>query len=260
MKRSLLVVVAILLVAGVLGIANAQTSGNVFFNKFVGLSFVVPEGWYVVTDNEIKELMPDAAKVMGFDDPAAKAIVAQMPGKMLIVVSKQSFEGDNIIIVAINAREMKDEVGSGADYLAHVLRGMRESQPSAAVSEIITHRLGGEEFHRLNVSIPMQGITVHMCQLARIHNDYLVILNMSADSEIGVTGLVQVADNNMRLSAVPQAVDNSPEGQSFRKQSSLNVPGQSGGSSSGGNLLKNLGLILMVIGVLWFLKSLFIRK
>jgi len=220
----------------------------------------VPEGWYVVSDNEINELMPDAVRVMGLDHPAAKEMVAQMPGKVLIMVSERPFEGDNIIIEAINAREMKDEVGSGADYLYHVARGMRESQPSATVSEIITHRLGGEKFYRLNVSIPMQGIIVHMCQMARVHNDYLVILNMSADSESSVTRLVQVADNNMRLSAVPQAVDNSQEGQSFRTEATLNLSGSSGDSSSGGNLLKNIGLLLMVLGAIWVVKSLFIRN
>jgi len=99
-----------------------------------------------------------------------------------------------------------------------------------------------------------------MSQLARIHNDYIVILNMSADSDNGLTELVEIAANNMRLSAVPKAVDSSPEGASFRKKSSLNISGSSGSSSSGGNLLKNLGTILMIIGAIWFIKSIFGRK
>lgn len=267
MKRSILVVLAILFVAGVSGIANSETKENVYSNKFVGLSFSVPEGWYIATDYETKKLLPDAARVMGLgDDPIAKATVAQMPGKVLLMVSERPFNSDaqnanrNIIFVAINAREIKNEVGSGADYLDHVARGMKENQPSATVSDIITQRLGGEEFHRLNVSIPMQGITVHMCQLARVNNDYLVILNISADSETSLTELVQVTNHNMRLSSVHQAMDSSPEGQSFRKQSSLNLSGSSGGRSSGGNLLKNLGLILMALGTIWFIKNLFLRK
>lgn len=248
------------------GVANAQTKGNVYSNKFVGLSFSVPEGWYIATDNETKDLMPDAARVIGLDDPSAKSVVAQMPGIVLLMVSERPFSSDvqsanrNIIFVAINAREMKNEVRSGADYLGHVARGMRESQPSATVSDIITQRLGGEEFHRMNVRLPMQGITVHMSQLARIHNDYIVILNMSADSDNGLTELIEIAANNMRLSAVPQAVDSSPEGTSFRKKSSLNISGSSGSSTSGGNLLKNIGIILMILGAIWFIKSLFGRK
>lgn len=266
MKRSILVVLAVLLVTGGLGVANAQTKGNVYSNKFVGLSFSVPEGWYIATDNETKELMPDAARVMGLDDPGAKSVVAQMPGMVLLMVSERPFTSDvqsanlNIIFVAINAREMKNEVRSGADYLGHVARGMRESQPNATVSDIITQRLGGEEFHRLNVRLPMQGIIVHMSQLARIHNDYIVILNMSADSDNGLTKLIEIAANNMRLSSVPQAVDSSPESKSFRKESSLNISGSSGSSSSRGNLPKNLRIILMILGAIWFIKNLFGKK
>ena len=242
------------------GDANAQTKGNVYSNKFVGLSFSFPEGWYIATDNETKDLMPDAAIVMGLDDPVAKSVVAQMPGMVLLMVSERPFTTDvqsanrNIIFVAINAREMKNEVRSGADYLGHVARGMRESQANATVSDIITQRLGGDEFHRLNVRLPMQGITVHMSQLARIHNDYIVILNMSADSDNGLTELVEIAATNMQLSAVPQAVDSSPEGESFRKQSSITPP-----SSSGSNPLKTIGIILMVLGALWFIKNVFLR-
>ena len=234
MKRSILVVLAVSLVTGGWGVANAQTKGNVYFNKFVGLSFSVPEGWYIATDNETKDLMPDAAKVMGLDDPGAKSVVAQMPGMVLLMVSERPFSSDvqsanrNIIFVAINAKEMKNEDSSGADYLGYVARGMKESQPSATVSNIDTQPLGGEEFHRLNLTFPIQGITIHMSQLARIHNDYIVILNMSADSGNGLTELVQIAVKNMRLSAVSQAVDSSPEGASFRKKSSLNISGSSG--------------------------------
>jgi len=250
MKRSILVVLAVLLVAGSWSIANAETKGNVYSNKFLGLSFPVPEGWYVATDSETKTLMPDAARVMGLDDPVAKATVAQMPGKVLLMVSERPFNSDvqsanrNIIFVAINAREMKNVVSSGADYLGHVARGMREKQPSAAVSDIVTQRLGGEEFHRLNVSFPMQGITVYMSQLARVHNDYLVILNMSADSEGNLTGLVQVADN-LRLSGVSQAVDSSAEGKSFRDATTIKV------KKPGWNLLQLGGVILIGIGLLF---------
>ena len=264
MKRSILVVVAVLLATCGWGVANAQTTkGNVYSSKFVGLSFSVPDGWYIATDNKTKDLMPDAARVMGLDDPAAKAVVAQMPGMVLLMVSERPFSSEvqsanrNVIFVAINARNMKNEVRSGADYLGHVARGMRESQPNATVSDIVTQSLGGEEFNRLNVRLPMQGVTVHMSQLARIHNDYIVILNMSADSDNGLAELARIVDNNMRLASVSQEVDSSAEGATFRNKATLDVSSSSG---SGGNPLKTIGIILMVLGALWFIKNVFGRK
>lgn len=261
MKRSILVVVAVLLVTCGWGVANAQTRGNVYSNKFVGLSVSVPDGWYITTDNETKELiMRDGARVMGLDDPADKAVMAQMPGMVLLMVSERPFSSEvqsanrNIIFTAINARNMKNEVRSGADYLGHVAQGMRESQPNATVSDIVTQSLGGEEFHRWNVKLPIEGITAHVSQLARIHNDYIVILNMTADSGNGLAELVRIVDNNMRLASVSHAVDSSPEGASFRNKATLDVSSSSG---LGGNPLKTIGIILMVLGALWFIKSVF---
>jgi len=262
MKRLVLVAMAMLFVVGFLGNANAETEGNVYSNEFVGLRFSIPEGWYIVTDNETKELVQDGARVMGLDDPAAKAIAAKIPGKVLLIVSEYPLNSDiqrfnhNIAFVAINVREIKDEIRSGADYLGHVERGWMEQQ-GATVSDIIKQTMAGDEFHRLNVRFPMQGITVYSCQLARVHNDYVVILNMSASNDASLDALVQIADSNMILSAVPQEVDSSPEGQSFREKSSLDISGSSRNSSSGGNFLETLGIILMIGGAIWLLKSIF---
>ena len=87
MKQPILSILAFLVVAGISGIANGETEGNVYSNKFIGLSFAVPEDWYIATDNETKEIMPDAARIMGLDGPAVKAVVAQMPGKVLLMVT-----------------------------------------------------------------------------------------------------------------------------------------------------------------------------
>jgi hypothetical protein len=245
---------------------GAQFTGKTYYNKFVGLSFSVPEDWYVATDKEAKEFIPDAARVMDLDDPIAKAVVAHMRGMVLLMVSEKPFSSDvqranrNIILIAINNREVKNDIVSGADYLAHIARVMRNRRETISVSDIITQSLGGEEFHRTNVSHSAQGITVHTSQLARLHNDYIVILNMSADSDDGLEELVQIADKNINLSSVPQVMDSSPEGQSFRKQTSFNPSGVSGVTSSGGNLLKKIGLMLMILGAFWLIKNLFKRK
>ncbi len=259
MKRAMLIL-SVWFVGCMSGVATAETSGNVYSNRYVGLSFPVPTSWYVATDSETMLGMQDGARVMGLDNPATSATIAQMQGKVLLMVSERPFDSTvqaanrNTVIVAISVRDIKSEIGSGADYLRHVARGLRESQPSATVSDITMQTLGGEQFHRLTVALPMQGITAHMAQLARVHNDYLVVLNITADSESGLAGLIQLADS-LRLSPVSSTVDKSVEGEAFRKQASLQLP-----KSSGNPFLKNAGLIVMVVGVLIFLQGLFRKK
>ena len=251
----------VLFVSGCLsGVGAAEAAGNVFSNRYVGVSFPVPAGWYVATDRETMQGLQEGGQVMGLDNPALKATMAQMPGKVLLMVSERPFDSAvqtanrNLLIAAISIRNIKNDLSSGADYLNHVARGMRESQRSATVSEITSEQLGGHPFHRLNVVVPIQGITAHMTQLAGVHNDYLVVLNLTADSNAGLAELLQAADR-IRLSAVSSQIDGSPEGEAFRTRAALKVQ-----ASSGNPLLKNAGLILMIGGVLFFLQGLFRKK
>jgi len=173
MKRSVLVVLAVLLVTVGWGIAKAQTKGNVYSNKFVGLTFSVPDGWYIATDKQTKGLMPDAARVMGLDDPVAKATVAQMPGKVLLLVSERPFSSDvqsvrNIIFVAINAREMKTEVRSGAD-----LSGSRCARHEGKPTECHSIRYIHAELGRQGISPPERQTSNagHNCSYVPIGTD-----------------------------------------------------------------------------------------
>ena len=251
MKRTgITTVLAFLAVAGASEIATAEIEEYVYTNEFVGLSLPVPGGWYVASENATNELLPDAARIMGLDDPSAEAAVAQMSGMVLLMASERPLSSDvqdlneNLVLAAINVRPHRDEISSGGDYLSHVAEGLEETLGDAAVSDIITQDLGGELFQRLDVSLQVEDVSVHMCQLARVHNDYLVILNLSAETEARLSRLVRVADN-IQLRGVTEAVDSSPEGQLFREQASLDLSG-----SSGGSLLRKLGILLMVIGVL----------
>ena len=85
------------------------------------------------------------------------------------------------------------------------------------MSDITVRQLGGKEFHRLTVSPSMGGITAYADQWVTVHNDYLLLLHMTAGSEAGLQELARVADR-LRLSPVAAAVDNSVEGAAFRSR------------------------------------------
>ncbi len=244
---------ALVFSAFVLGVQSSQGS---FFYQYVGLRFPAPTGWYLATDLEVAQGLQEGAQIMGLDSPEAQAVVEQMPGKVLLMLSEHSPDSDfegfnrNIIAVAIDVRGHNDELASGADYLKGVSQMMEESLLNTVISEISIQRLGGEDFHKLEVRIPMEDMTVQQWQLARIHNDYLVMLTLSAESSSGIEELSQLADG-LRLSEVSQEVDSSAEGQSFRNQAAIVLP-----PASGGNLLRTGGIILMILGAVWFITSL----
>ena len=244
---------ALALSAFVLGVQSSQGS---FFYQYVGLRFPAPTGWYLATDLEVAQGLQEGAQIMGLDSPEAQAVVEQMPGKVLLMLSEHppdsDFEGfnRNILVAAIDVRGHEDELSTAPDFLAGVSQMMEESLPDVVISEISIQRLGGEDFPKLEIQIPMEDITIHQWQLARIHNDYLIMLTVSAESSSGMEELSQLADG-LRFSEVSQELDSSAEGQSFREQAAIVLPG-----SSGGTLLRTVGIILMVLGVIWFITSL----
>jgi hypothetical protein len=233
--------------------------------KFIGLRFPAPAGWYVATDAEINQGMKEGAKLMGLDNPDAKAVVDQMPGKVLLMLTEHSLDSNsqnfnqNILVAAIDVRGARDEISTGAEYLRLVSQGVKKAQPNAEVSGVTNQWLGGEDFYKIEVTIPLEGINVYQWQLAKIRNDYLIVLNLSAENAGGMEMLRQITDR-LSMSPVSNATDISPEGKSFRKQSSLNIASSSGGGKSGDNFLKKYGRILIIIGVIWFLSNLFGKR
>lgn len=238
-----------------LATGDSQVEAGIYTNMFVGIRFLVPPGWHTASHKEIESLVRDGVNALGPGDSTVTAVGSQIPGKILLMLAEKPFTSDvqapnpNIVLAVINSRDMKNEVRSGADYLRHVARGMSEAQPGAAVSEITTCTLGGLVFHRLDVGFPVQDTTVRICQMARVHNDYLVILNLSAYEEANLTDLLQVADG-LHLSAVTQEVDNGTAGKSFRAASTLRV------RQTGWNLLQLAGVLVIGLAILRFSRPL----
>jgi hypothetical protein len=173
MKRSILVALSVLILLGGVRIVNAELRGNNYLNKFVGLSFSVPRGWYVATDKEMMDLLPDAAKFMNNSESAVKPLISQLQGKILLMISERPFSSElqsankNIIIVAFNIREISQEIRSGEDYLRLAAKGMKDRLSNVTIYDIVTRKLGNEEFHRLNVILRTQELPLYICQWAK---------------------------------------------------------------------------------------------
>jgi hypothetical protein len=239
--------------------ASGEIVANVYHNKFVGLRFPVPRGWHVGTDADVKQGIKEGAQIVGLDGAMTRATIRQMPGKVLLLISQQPLDSDvsgvnrNIIVFAIDLRGHREEISSGADYLRIVADGLRKQLPDATISEVTKRRFGGEEFHRLDARLRVAGVSAYQSQLARIANDYLIAMNLTAESSTGLEELCSLADT-MAFSPVSPEIDTSAEGQSFRRLAGFRAP------SSSGNPLKTIGVILIVGGAILMLRNLSQRR
>ena len=226
-----------------------EIAEGTYHNEYIGLHFPTPTGWYLATNAEIKQGIREAIQIMGLDSPEVQSVVKQMPGKVLIMMSEYPFNNDsqdfnrNVIVAAIDVRDHRDEIRTAADFLRFSAEGIKECLPDVVISAVKTQNLGGVTFHKIEVKYTIQDITVRQIQMARIANDYLVVINISAENSVGLNKLMQIADG-LRFSPVSQAVDSSTTGQAFRKKAALNL------SSSSGSLLKYIGIALIVFGFL----------
>lgn len=258
MKTTFLFVMSLLVLSGNWLAAYSQPGKNLYSNSFVGIEFLIPDGWYIAKESETKEMMQEGLNIMDLDDPITKKLTAQMPGLVLLMLSETPFSdltedlNRNISIAAIDASEFGNEVSSGGEYLALVKDGLKETIADISVSDIIVHPLGGEDFYWLYVKMYIDGIVAYMAQIARIHNNYLLILNVTAGAESDLNSLLEITNKNLRLKEVSDIMNNSPEGKSFRKKASLDISGSMGSDWSLGNILKKGGIILLILGAVGF--------
>jgi hypothetical protein len=209
---------------------NAEIVGKDYINKYVGLTFTIPEGWSIKSESQINNLFPGVEESMNIDAPVEQETSSQILGKILLWVSYGPFYSDtqteSIIMIAINVRNLKDSVTSGADYINYSMEGFRQSMPITKISGIETISLGGMDFSGYRARVTMRE-DIYLAQLAIVKNDYIIALNISSKSESGLEKLIQYLNHNLQLSSVTSEVDDSAEGKSFRKQTTLNVSNSS---------------------------------
>jgi len=250
--RTLQVVMSLICVNLLTITAAAEEHDATYCNKYVGLELSLPSSWHLATEAEVSQVVKEGSQLMGLDSPAAKAMTQQMPGKVLIMASKYGLDdasqdfNPNLVVAAIDVRDHRNEISTGKDYCKLVAQGMRSSPLDIAVSEIVAQEICGKIFHKLDVRLPIQGVDTYQRQLARINNDYLVVVNMAAENPNGLDELSELLDG-MSLTPVSQSVEATSEAQAFRSHSRLDVSNP----SPAGNAMQIVGLVGMAISFIW---------
>jgi len=244
-------------VVRVLGPASEIVT-NAYYNRYVGLHLPFPPNWHLAGDIEVSELVADGSRAMGLGDPAAKTMIPQMRGKVLVVASSHRLESDfsgfnrNMGVLAIDVRGHRDVVRTGEDYCRLVAEGIRTARPDAVISEIGLQLVAGEEFYKFDVELRVEGIPTFQRQLAGVANDYVVVISTAAESQAVLDELGGLADG-IRFASVPEAVDSGPEGQCFRQEASVAMGEPEPPPSA--TALRVGGLILMVGSVLMLARA-----
>jgi len=177
-------------------------SGNTYSNEFFGLSFPLPEGWYVLSEGEVAAGISQGINFMAADNPQARAAMQHWRelGAFLLMIQKYPMGtprfNPNIVIGAEDVAPHIRRVNSGADYLRAVSDEFRQLKPQARITgPIEACTLGGRSFHQINIVLPIDGFTAHQRMYATLTKNHILLINITAESNSGLNELAEIVQN-----------------------------------------------------------------
>jgi hypothetical protein len=218
---------------------SAQTSERVFANEFAGLRFKAPTGWYTMSDETTREITESVSYGLGSTTQEVEDLSRNLSNIHLLTVSELPYDPEsmalvnNISINAINCRGEEDVLPGIQEILESAGDAFMEYLPGAKVSSISKMQLAGKEFHHITITGEMDGVSFYQHDLVTLHNDYIVMIVSTAFDENQMKAMDQLIASNLEFFAVDEAVDLSPEGESFRDQTTLDFSDEYTESSTG---------------------------
>lgn len=220
---------------------------NEYYNQFVGLRVPLPEDWHRGTPSEIAMLGDYGAQLMGTENASS-----EFSEKVLFMVSEHVFsdmeEGEfnpNLYAIAFNIRGHEDEVSSGSDYVNILRNSLAQVPIDVTISDTSKQQIGEYSLDRIDLEMFMEGVPMHQRQLAYVNNGYLIIIYLTAESTEKLDTLTKQMEG-LEFSSVPESVDQSDAGESFREKSSIKA---SGGGSWKRYLIIGV-IVFIVFGIL----------
>ena len=205
------------------GSAAPATYGN----KCAGITYPIPTGWFAEsTDHRAlwKSLVSEGAEMIGMDKKSTTVAAENTPNLLQLFVSRypSGMEdgrfNDNLSIALISNRGDLQGIKSGRDYLRLMQRNFDNKRSLgisySAISEILLNK---DTFYSLDYLLPLEDLTVRARQLAKINNDYLVVITVAAENDHTKGELTQLLET-LLMTRVPEDVDRSGDCQAFRNQ------------------------------------------
>ncbi len=193
MKKTISLILALLMLVSVLSLSSCgkaepekkyeagTTTGNIYRNDYLGITFTKPDTWKYFTDEEIAQVMGVAKDMLkdgeNFSDSYLTSLVEFM--------ALEPNEGCN---VNLTVEKLKGYSGKNTDIDAYVdafkkmLPGQYdENVAKVNISDTVTEKKIGENTYRcLRATVQIAGGTMEQEYLLRIVDSYVVAICITA--------------------------------------------------------------------------------
>lgn len=159
-------------------------NGNVYSNKALGLSFVMPEGWTCSTDEELLEMI-DAAVNSDFLSDRTKLAAGLSKSRMFYgLFAEDPVSGTSVQLMFLNMEGTSGSISEEecARQMAAQQEGLLDEASGVTLNFIDTYRapLGGVDFLVLPAEINMSGTEVMQWYYIRIVDNYGAVIAITA--------------------------------------------------------------------------------
>lgn len=198
MKIKLLSILTLLLVITSCnrnGIPKEFDYGNVengtYSNEFFGFTMKVPSKWYLLTEDEQKELTDRGAERITERNTelketieASKVNTAQMISMFKYPVDSMIAFNPSVLVIAENL-SMTPQIKTSGQYLDEAQKMVDKMQMGYEFPDgaYVKHDFGGEKFESMRASIDNLFMTVNQEYIVTIKNGFALIFIMSYSTE-----------------------------------------------------------------------------
>ena len=158
-------------------ISMGKWIGDTYKNEFLGIEFVLPQGWERVTDEEIAAMMNIGAEMLN-DDQKIGAELAKLTSAYYMSV-KNPNTGDNLTILT-----EKPTMNVTEEFYLNQLKTQLEAVESMnyEIGEISKENVSGKEFKSVIATASVSGIEVGQKYFVRKMDKYFVCIIVTSTS------------------------------------------------------------------------------
>lgn len=161
-------------------------NGSVYTNKFADLTYTLPEGWVIKSDEELAALIGMTIDTMYDNNTFVEALVEK--GCVYDVYAAQEYGRDSVMLMF---EDITVTGGSAAanitaeEYLNTVSNNFFSQNPVYEVFDPIDFNFCGDVYSRLDIRMSVGGVTAEQVYLAKRVDKYILGIVITAfDNDI----------------------------------------------------------------------------
>ena len=174
---------------------NAKLVGNRYENRFFNFQLQIPLGWVVGNKQDFETAVAtiDTGRKSKMEHEEIEKI-----SHLLLLISETPTgtpaDSNPVVVLMAVDRSGEPNIRTAKDYQQLVAQQIVAQSHWTQIGDPLPVRLGSKEFYRVDFELEVVGHPLHEASFATFEKRYILILNVTADSEADVEKILALID------------------------------------------------------------------